>query len=584
MEGKEFLSQYPAPSTLVTIFDEFLKNEYPDCFGSEARHPLLPLKRSKILHDNIWGTNKYSWRELAIIDSPLFQRLRDIHQVGLAYQVYMCARHTRFEHCLGVVTTASRIFDSLINRQKSIANIVQSLEPDDPRALILRLRQELRLAALIHDLGHCIHSHTSEQVYEHLGIVKDASSQLTEFVGKEKGAAETIAFCLALTDSVSQLLERAEKKLVGEETSDDYKGKIDLINVALIIIGRASHPFLQFMGDIISSPFDADKIDYIMRDSVYAGLPLRFDFDRFLYSLEIEQTILADGEGKLKALYDLVSEKKPELQAPSGDNERHHYFAYKLGLPERAMNTVEQIVICKLMLYNYIYHHQKVRASEGMLRRMLERIYNRWITEGKNDKEILLIFLSLTDSALYGTLKEEAKASGIGEYPYRIINRLLPREIYCLNGAVGNHAEGAILRDFITDLQGREKRRVLVDDLEREIGKELLELKPGLGNNAEDALFKAGVWVDIPKPPRFENIDKIIIRKRNQESSVPFGKVFPIRAWTDAYEHYRYPVRIYSFSEYSDETKIAAEKAMRKVIKIEGSEFYKGVCRDRNLS
>ena len=159
MEGKEFLSQYPALSTLVTIFDEFLKNEYPDCFGSEARHPLLPLKRSKILHDNIWGTNKYSWRELAIIDSPLFQRLRDIHQVGLAYQVYMCARHTRFEHCLGVVTTASRIFDSLINRQKSIANIVQSLEPDDPRALILRLRQELRLAALIHDLGHCIHSH-----------------------------------------------------------------------------------------------------------------------------------------------------------------------------------------------------------------------------------------------------------------------------------------------------------------------------------------------------------------------------------------------------------------------------------------
>ena len=78
------------------------------------------------------------------------------------------------------------------------------------------------------------------------------------------------------------------------------------------------------------------------------------------------------------------------------------------------MNTVEQIVICKLMLYNYIYHHQKVRASEGMLRRMLERIYNRWITEGKNDKEILLIFLSLTDSALYGTLKEEAKASGMG--------------------------------------------------------------------------------------------------------------------------------------------------------------------------
>ena len=582
MQDKTFLEKYTALSSLVTLLDEFLQEEHPDCFGPNAIHPLLPIKSTKILHDNIWGTNKYSWQELAIIDTPIFQRLRDIHQVGLAYQVYMCARHTRFEHCLGVVTTASRVFDSLINRKNQIEDIVQFLNSDNPKKFIARLRQELRLAALFHDIGHCIHSHTSEQVYENLGIIKAATDQLTEFVGKEKGAAETIAFCLVLTNSISQLLLRAKEKLVGEEAPDEYWGEIDFVNVALIIIGRASHPYLQFMGDIISSPFDADKIDYIMRDSVYAGLPLRFDFDRFLFSLEIEKTTLADGEGKLKALYEAVSEKKPELQDPSSENERPHFFSYKLGLPERAMNTVEQIVICKLMLYNYIYHHQKVRASEGMLRRMLERIYNKWVSEGKNDKEILLIFLKLTDSALYGILKDEAANAGLKDYPYRITNRLLPREVYCLNGAASTHAEGAILRDFITGLQERRKKLFYIENLEREIGNELLNMDPDLGPSPNDALYKAGVWLDIPKPPRFENIDKIIIRKRKQQSTIPFGKIFPIRAWTDAYEHYRYPVRIFSFSEYFDSTKIAAEKAMKKVIKIQSADFYKYICRDRN--
>ncbi|MGC2328046.1 MAG: hypothetical protein WA604_15135, partial [Candidatus Sulfotelmatobacter sp.] len=93
--------------------------EYPWYFGATPTHPYLKLRRSKVIHDNLWGTNGFTWAELALIDSPIFQRLRNIHQTGLAYFVYPCARHTRFEHSLGVCIMASRIFDALeTNRTK----------------------------------------------------------------------------------------------------------------------------------------------------------------------------------------------------------------------------------------------------------------------------------------------------------------------------------------------------------------------------------------------------------------------------------------------------------------------------------
>src|SRR2546428_11218700 len=109
---------YPAIESLISRLDEYLKREHPTFFGPSAIHPVLPLKRSKVIHDNLWGTNRFSWRELVLIDSPLLQRLRDIHQVGLAFQVYPSAHHMRFDHCLGVATIASRVFDSLAVRNR----------------------------------------------------------------------------------------------------------------------------------------------------------------------------------------------------------------------------------------------------------------------------------------------------------------------------------------------------------------------------------------------------------------------------------------------------------------------------------
>jgi HD superfamily phosphohydrolase len=150
-------------SRIIKVLDEYLTAAYPEFFGEKPEHPAAKLKRFKVIHDNLWGTNSFSWRELALIDSPILQRLRNIHQTGLAYYVYPSARHSRFEHSLGVLVVASRAFDALVARQpERFRDIANRLDKEHPERVIPSLKAELRLAALLHDTGHSIHSHTSE--------------------------------------------------------------------------------------------------------------------------------------------------------------------------------------------------------------------------------------------------------------------------------------------------------------------------------------------------------------------------------------------------------------------------------------
>jgi len=574
--------EYPALSALVKYLDNYLAKQYPDFFSAEVRHPALPVKPFKVIHDNLWGTNRFGWPELVLIDSPILQRLRDIHQVGLASHVYPSAHHTRFEHCLGVVTLASRVFEAVLTRNNgNIETIAEVIAPGcDVSQTIAELKQELRLAALLHDTGHSLFSHTSERVFQSLGILKRGSVELKRITGKEKGAGEVISFCLAQTQSVARLLIRAQGHLINGG-SQGYTGDIDLQNVALMIIGRAKHPSLQFLGDIISSGFDADKLDYLVRDAEAAGLPLRYDLDRYLYEVRLEKDFLADGEGDLERLYGWASPTSVDRRPEGHECRFPHYETFRLRLPKAAMNTIEQIVICKMMLFSYLYHHSKVRAAEGTLERILRRMVASWGKAGETDQTILGRFLLMTDSALRWPQFTKSKDVYVRDYSYRLLNRLLPREAYGLGGDVATHDERPPLTDFLTNLQNRSKSGELVRNLEDVIGRELIKLDARLGPTPDDALCKAGVWVDVPKAPKFEDVDELVKGNVNDGQGVPIMQVFPVSQWTQAYTYFRYSVRIFSFSEYLDIAKKAAKAAMQQIIKIHGDSFYRKVERTR---
>src|SRR5690349_4807362 len=104
---------------------------------------------TKKIYDAVHGFIRFNALERHLIDSIAFQRLHHIRQLGIAFLVYPGATHTRFEHSLGTMEIATRIFDQLMARK------MQLPEPD-------YWKQVVRLAALCHDLGHLPFSHDAE--------------------------------------------------------------------------------------------------------------------------------------------------------------------------------------------------------------------------------------------------------------------------------------------------------------------------------------------------------------------------------------------------------------------------------------
>ena len=408
-------------------------------------------------------------------------------------------------------------------------------------------------------------SHTSEQVYSQIDLLKDAASELSTFVGRRKGEGEVLSFCFSRTKALANLLKRAEDRIVAQ--GQRPSSSLDLENVSLLIVGRSKHPWLQFMGDIISSDLDADKLDYLLRDASFAGLPLRYDLERYLYTVRVAKDVLPDGEAYLQKLYSAVK-VTAERKKPIG-NTIEYYDTYRLRLPRQAMSTVEQIVICKFMLFSYIYHHKKVRASEGVLATLLQQAMNQWKANGAGDKDLLDMFLSMTDSALDGPIFNESDGI-LPEYCRRIRERLLPREVCSFVAKGSSHAEGALVADFISQLMDKVRRSDTIRKFEDAMGVELLNLDKKLGTSSDDALLNAGVWLDVPKPPKFENIHLLI---GDPSDAVALADVFPIEYWIQAYEAHRYKIRVFAFPQFFSQAQIAVRSAVEKVIGIHSKAY-----------
>jgi HD superfamily phosphohydrolase len=105
----------------------------------------------------------YDEDERAVLNSRPFQRLRHIHQLAMSYLVYPGATHKRFEHSLGVMELATRVYDVVTNHEAvtdEIRALLPEIENDDKRHY---WRRVLRMAALCHDLGHLPFSHAAEE-------------------------------------------------------------------------------------------------------------------------------------------------------------------------------------------------------------------------------------------------------------------------------------------------------------------------------------------------------------------------------------------------------------------------------------
>ncbi len=234
----------------------------------------------KSIRDAIWGTCPfYAW-EVAILDSPLLQRLRDVRQTGLAYLVYPTAMHTRFDHTLGVVTVASRIVRS-INEKHAPP------KESDPRIKHAD-HMRVRLSALLHDVGHSCLSHVSETVYGSSNEFRLLIRQINSMFGVTPKPHEVMSWLIARSTPFKEFIGDLQKKNIASHA--DFAPD-DLEDIANNIIGYRKDPRQKFLADIINGPMDADKLDYLVRDAYFAGPTVVYDLDRFLHTVDAIVTV-----------------------------------------------------------------------------------------------------------------------------------------------------------------------------------------------------------------------------------------------------------------------------------------------------
>lgn len=183
------------------------------------------MSEARAFRDPIHKFVELNEEEVALVDAPVFQRLRRLRQLALAHLAYPSAVHTRFEHSIGVCHVARLMSEKL--------------HLDEGQ------RKLIRLAALVHDLGHGPFSHVSEEALE---IYADPA--------KFPGKADKIH------EAITAKLIQEDKDLCAHISSSD-RDKI----VRVLSVGHGE-PIVKA---ILSGPLDADKQDYLSEIAIFAG-------------------------------------------------------------------------------------------------------------------------------------------------------------------------------------------------------------------------------------------------------------------------------------------------------------------------
>lgn len=276
------------------------------------------------IRDPIHGTLHLTRAEIGLIDAPAYQRLRMIKQLGLADLAFPGATHTRYAHGLGTMHNASRMF-------QQITKFI-----DIPEAERVRLGTTLRLAALFHDLGHAPLSHTTEAFMPPVKKLELGPWQEGEDDRRASHEDYTLKF---LVDT--ELTRRIEERITDEVgvTPNDIAALIAGRTASaeerkrFIVEGKDWFPILR---QCVSSELDADRMDYLLRDSYYAGVPYgRYDLEWLLENL---MPVELDG--------------------------RIH-----LGLDARASFSFEDFLLSRYHMFTSVYLHQIPISYEAMLRK-----------------------------------------------------------------------------------------------------------------------------------------------------------------------------------------------------------------------
>lgn len=442
-------------------------DEFAAEFVDNPQYPVKIPRKGKIIHDPLWGTISLKKWEIALLDQPLFQRLRQIRQTSLVDYVFPGCRHTRFDHTLGVLHQAQKLADAVNG------GVLQENAPFGPETIL-----DLRLSALFHDTGHGCFSHLSESIYSRYDEMLWIQDNLDEYRG---GHPHEILSYLILTSKPV----RAYLQKLGEQCDIVFRPE----RAANWIIGKpeGNNEELRYVAQVINGPFDADKLDYVFRDSHFSGLPLGVDLARLWVTTEKKY----------------LEPRKSNI----------------LTLDINSANPLEQILFSKINLFSIVYQHPKVRSAECMLEGVIEYVMKNEGQIAGRDLRSCADYLWLTDDIVFS----EATKLPKDDFLHRMIHDILYRRLFVRALTINKDTIDSSPSSYerlrrLNQFDAYEERR----EVAREIGS-------AAGLDEECRLYQ--VWLDLPKDPPSGGYEDTFVRTPGGELK-ELERNFSMRFWT----------------------------------------------------
>lgn len=432
--------------------------------------------------DPIYGAQKCFPHEATIIDIAVVQRLKRIHQTGLVYHLYPAATHTRFDHSLGVMHIADDMYNNLV--------------AVDPQFVDHSFRLALRTAALLHDIGHGPFSHSSE------GFL----STMTDFIQIRRKESmlsrckphEVMSYLMLSTRVMTDFFK---------ELCTRYNIWIDLELVKNLIIGHGKNE-PNFRTRMINGPIDADRLDYIVRDSYFTGLNTTINPKEIIQSLGVSSI-----------------RKKKEL------------VFYPNVIP-----VFEKMFFNKAFIYSNLYNDWRLRNYDLILSSLLRLMKQE---HESIDGIILDKAADLLQIDDYRLLSHKSKNAKISEMLSDLNNGKLMTKALTLSGHTIERNEGLLkLLRISEETSGVDSLKALIVD---EMTRKCTSLD---------------ILVDLPPNPSFRELHGIMVEREGEIVSIE--DCFPLQNWLSAYSDAHWEGRILCPKQHAKEVTRSAKRVLNE--------------------
>lgn len=376
----------------------------------------------------------------------------------------------------------------------------------------------------MHDCGHGPFSHMSEQVYGYFEDIQEEKRKNEKLSGASYH--EMLSYLIVTSE--------AFKNFFHEKIAGKYGVNIDLDLVGEMIVGYVSDEDSAFLIEMINGAFDADKVDYIQRDSHFTGIKMVLDTHRLFHTVDI----ITDDNGKLRLSVDL-----------SG------------------VATLEQIIFSKMMLFSSVYHHHKVRAAECLFKSVFEDVKKEGISLFGLKFNSAADFLYLTDDDIYG-LARINKLTYISRLVDDLSKRNLPKRALVISAKTIEKAN----LDKLQKIMSFCKEPANVSAMKRAIAEKAQEM----GSDVTEY----DIWIDIPDAPTFKEGVKWPIKSEGEEKGyIRLRDLFPVDDWVRAFSENKWKGYVFSRPQYRDVVHMAARHVLEEVFEAKFNSFSYHLCK-----